>query len=721
MKTVSHDAAAPQPPTATAAVARSSPARPASAPELLADVVRRAGLWDLLAERTPAGDPADVRVLLTPQTSGYRDATTAVDSALLECLIDMLHARGYRHVAVGAAGHCPGVWSGRPDPTDAQDACRRLGYSGLTPQGNAYPIVDLSEDLAPADFPLTGVLHGSSMARAWLDAEFRINIAKNLTHPEFGYALCLANLFGVLPHPDRHHHYRARRDGAEVITELLRRYPPDFHLIDAVVSSHGLAGAHTPLPIRTDTVIASPDAVLADVVGAILMGVDPALSPLMAGALAEIGLPPAYHVDGDLTPYPQWRNPPPVALDAMRRLSSDGRLHRLLAASAAADPDAVRDDDPLLAKVSTGLTALARNADGNPLALGALVGLLGTAGAGESLVRAWRAGYAKHAVHRRDVSLGLDLENYTDHDYDALDGYLEPMERLIDAIPADFLDMRWRHLDGSVLFGCDRCVNAPFEAFTARVDISRSISYMTDYLGGRIEVVSRDTEGRPVRQAERNLYLQQPNYMAFYGGEPIDVCKLESIRRTPDMQRIAWRTVRSPNGSAEYDDGSVTFRAADGGRRTRITIRVRQRFTLPLVWQAIRPDNWPQLRDPLTQDAYRRFFTRTLDNFEARYEGREYRIGRLEETADDGAEELPTRRLTDMVHTARALAGQALTTVRAPDHIDADGFQHFTPGRTAARTEFLQEIRESLRPAFTGFRKGLREAVARDMRDGERP
>lgn len=720
METASRATGSGLPSLVVAAVARSSAARPAAPLELLSDAVERAGLWDLLDARA-TGSPADLPVLLVPQTSGYRHVVTAVDAALLGHLIDMLHTRGYRRVAVGAAGHCPGVWSGRTGRADVQRACHGLGYTGVTPQGNAYPVVDLSDDIRPADFPSTSVLHGSGMARAWLDAGFRISIAKNLTHPEYGHALCLANLFEVLPHPDRHHHYRARREGADVVVEVLRRHPPDFAIIDAVVSSHGPAGAHIPRPLRTSTVIASPDSVLGDVIGATLMGVDPALSPLTARALTEIGLPPAYSIDGDLGPYPGWRNPSAAALDSMRRLAGDGLAHRLLTASLTADPDTVRDHDPLLAKVSSGITALVRGADGNPLALGTLLGLLGTAGATESLVRAWRVSFAKDAIRRRDVSLGLDLSAYSDHDYDGIDAYLEPLERLIDAIPADAWDMRWRHLDGSVLFGCDRCVNAPYTAFTERVDISRAISYMADYLGGRLEVVSRDSDGLPVRQAERNLYLQQPNYMAFYGGEPIDVCKLESIRRTPGMQRIAWRTVRSPNGSAEHDDGSVTLRAAHGGRRTSISVRVRQRFTLPLVWQAIRPDTWPELRDPLIQDAYRRFFTRTLDNFEACYEGRNYRIGRPWDTGDAPVGDLPTRCLADLARVARTMASQALATSGGPDHVDSDGFRHVSPGRLPGLPRLLLETRDTLRPAFTGFGDGLRDALVRDIRVGERP
>lgn len=164
--------------TVVAAVARSTRVRPLSAADLLAEAVARAGLWERLAERAH-GEPGTVAVLLAPGASGYGDPATAVDAALVEHLIDLLHDRGYRDVTVGAARCGPDTWLAGPG---LPETCRRLGYTGRTPQGNAYRVVDLAEDVEPAGFPDSSVLHGSGMARGWLEAGFRINIAKNSTH-----------------------------------------------------------------------------------------------------------------------------------------------------------------------------------------------------------------------------------------------------------------------------------------------------------------------------------------------------------------------------------------------------------------------------------------------------------------------------------------------------------------------------------------------------------
>ncbi|UJB40367.1 DUF362 domain-containing protein [Streptomyces sp. A1-5] len=726
MTLISHDEAAAGPSRAVsstgvmddmatvAAVRRSTRTRPLSPAHLLEDAVTRAGLWQRLDERA-AGDPGGLAVMLTPGTSAYGDPTTAVSAVLVEQLIDLLCDRGYRNITVGAARCGPDVWL---EGLGLLQTCRRLGYGGCTQRGNTYRIVDLSEDVEPARFPTSSVLHGSGMARAWLEADFRINIAKNSTHPEFGYALCLANLLGVLPQADKHHHYRARRDGAEVVVDLLRSYAPDFHIIDAVVSSHGCAGSYVGKPLGTGTVIAAPDGALADMVGALLMHVDPVSSPLNARVLRDHGLPDDYHLDGDLTPYQGWRNPPRALVEAVRRLAPDGRAHRLFSiASWQVAPGAAEVTDPALALLSRLLTTLIRVADENPAASAALCTVVGAAASASSTVRAWRTGFRKEKVRRRDVSLAVDPDAYSHRDFDRINGLLQPLEEIIDALPADAWLMRWQHLDHSILFGCERTVNAPYAEFVRRVDISRTISYMTDYLGGRIHVVSRDVQGRPTRQIERNLYLAQPNYMAFYGGPPIDVCKLEKISYEERSQRIAWQTVHSPNGSAEYDDGSVVFLPADRGNRTRIVVRVRQRFTLPLTWQVFRPETRPTLREPLVQDSYQRFFTRTLDNFEAQYEGRPYRIGRPWEKQDDMlAAELPTQRLTEAARLVRSITAQALAVSKLPGQLGPDGFRHVAPGDVPSRFGLLEDLREELRPAVTGFWQGLREAVARDRR-----
>jgi hypothetical protein len=216
---------------------------------------------------------------------------------------------------------------------------------------------------------------------------------------------------------------------------------------------------------------------------------------------------------------------------------------------------------------------------------------------------------------------------------------------------------------------------------------------MNDYIGGVAVPVAYDQLGRITHQAERNLYLPQPNYIALYQGKTIDVTKLEYIQYGEQEQTIFWRTIKSENGSAEFDDGIVTFaRTADD--ETLVTVVGRQLFTLPPFWQAVDLELNPQVKSYLVTHAYTTFFTQTLANFEAAYEGREIRIGRpwkLDEGEPGVAasERLPTEWAAEMLAKVSELVNQQLGSVTdgrpwlrkangpPPSHVDEEGFVHF--------------------------------------------
>jgi hypothetical protein len=65
----------------------------------------------------------------------------------------------------------------------------------------------------------------------------------------------------------------------------------------------------------------------------------------------------------------------------------------------------------------------------------------------------------------------------------------------------------------------------------------------------------------------------------------------------------------------------------------------RQEFTLPLFWRVVDIDHLPEIKDAIVSDAYTRFFSRTLANYEAAYEGRPVGIGR----EPDGERDEPGR------------------------------------------------------------------------------
>ena len=93
------------------------------------------------------------------------------------------------------------------------------------------------------------------------------------------------------------------------------------------------------------------------------------------------------------------------------------------------------------------------------------------------------------------------------------------------------------------MFHYTRTLPIDFDTFVRRVDIARTIQFMNDYLGGVVVPLAHDASGRPVRQAERNIYLPQPNYLALYQGKPIDVSKLEVVEYEADRHRLYWKTI----------------------------------------------------------------------------------------------------------------------------------------------------------------------------------
>lgn len=304
--------------------------------------------------------------------------------------------------------------------------------------------------------------------------------------------------------------------------------------------------------------------------------------------------------------------------------------------------------------------------------------------AARASAEAWAVVFAKNLVVRRAVPLGFDPADYSPADYDAVADYLAPLAAEAAVAPMTAAGLRWTYRGPAVLFEMRRLLNAPFDELVARVDVSAAIRTMSDYIGGASVVVSRDESGRVTRQAERNLYLPQPNWIALSGGRFIDVCKLEVVTYDDDEHRIAWRTISSPNGSAVFDDGTVIL-TRHGGAQTEVTVAGLQQFTLPPFWAVLEPYLVPAVKDALVEESYRRFFTSTLDNIEAVYEGRDHRIGRDRTAADD---EPPEQQLTAALRAARALLPghpvadavrwwQRQTAPPEPDGVDEHGFRHF--------------------------------------------
>ncbi len=619
---------------------------------LMRDGLREAEVWDRLVPQERAS--AVVLAALSGPAS--------VDRRVVDELVDALWERGWASVRVGCALTLTDRDAG---VSDVETLASTAGLTGTSAMGNEYAVVDLHAELVDAPVPETSVLAGRKIGRAWVDSDARIVVARSASDLADGFASCLDLLADVAvasPEVSR----------ADLAVDVHRHLPAAVAVVDATVSSHGISGRSRLEPLETCALVVSGDTLLADVVIAGLHGQDPGVSRPVRETMRRIGLPDGQRIVGDLTSFKGWLAAPPLTRDALR---SAGPMAERLAAAALRRGEA---DDPILAA----LRHTVEGVDDATLAAG-IAALAYGASSGRALLEAWATVFDKGRVGRIDVPLGFDPASYDEAAYRSIPAYLASFGQLLTEPAQDGL--RWTYLDGSVVFEISRLVEAPYDEFVERVDISRGISLMADYLGGRGVVLERDEDGRPIRQAERNLYLPQPNYLASWGGLPIDVCKIELVEYADDLRRLSWRTVASPNGSAEYDDGALTFAAAPGDR-TKVTVMGRQLFTLPAFWRAVDLDRFPEVKAPLVADAYRRFFTATFDNLEACFEGRDHRIGREREDPP-----LATETASMLLGVAKEWLEEKPLFQAAgrpePTQIDVHGFRHFSGAQEPSEPE----------------------------------
>ena len=638
----------------------------------LACIVVGGGDVDALGPAVTALDPAlsgpaVVLTRLRQPTPGAPEVVHAV--------VDLLQERGCSSVVVGASVHSYDRDRGH---RSVQDLARLAGLSGRTGTGTPYEVVDLGSDLMAAPVPDTSVLSGHLVSRTWAESSARVVVGRAVTDLTDGYAACLATLLGAAPEV-------AGAEPADVAADLLAHLPPALAVVDALAASVGPDGGRLPQLLDSSRLVVATDVLAAETATATLLGLDRSASPLVQRALAE--LDPGGRTEGLLAPLEGARGAHPLARAAARSVAAEPRLARVLSAATGGPDDGTAAADPVLSTVRAVLTPLVVAAD-DPAGHLPLTAVLGAVGAARQGSLAWSTGVDKGTVDRREVPLGFDPAAYPASEYDALPTFFAPFDAMVVGLPENGDGMRWRLVDGATVFQVGREVRADFDEWVARVDVAAGISLMADYLGGRRVTVASTSSGGTTRvhQAERNLYLPQPNYLAAWGGQPIDVCKIELVERSADCHRLTWRTVSSPNGSAEYDDGSLTFTRSPSG--TDVVVRGRQLFALPATWAGIDLAAVPELRNPLLEEAYRRFFTTTFDNLEACFEGREFRIGR---PPMDPTEPLLTQALdlvlgavTDWLGdgpSASKGAGSVGDARTSGPEVDAQGFRHVRGAR----------------------------------------
>ena len=567
---------------------------------------------------------AEFLIVIKPNLAMFfKDSVTVTDPELVEYLVDRLHNLGYTNVVIGEAQNTFFKWlHNREIPNIA----RAVGYKFTTLAGANYRVVDLDQDAVPYDFPPEYSLYGSNVSHIWQEADFRINFAKNKTHEEYFYTLCLKNLLGVLPLDDKHLHYHSRLKCLDVCVEIYREFPVHFNIIDAYVSNHGNVGSQILYPIDTWTIIAGQNGVLVDWAGAIRMKIDPYLSPLNAKALKLIGLPEDYQVIGPLTPYEGWKNVHPLFSDSFFRLEEAEVLTRYCwPASCIVDNQLFPWKRKLFKWINAFISPIWARIDKNSLFLWWLICMNYCFVFAFFLKRAWRTLVNRRQLRRKELPINVSQNQFIDKDYKELSRFIKPLEEIMESIPVKKGSCH-TFVDKSILLYLEREVDCSFEEFVNRVDIAKAMTFMLDYVGGRTIPIKFDSQERCIHQLDRTVFLPQPNISILFLGREVDATKIELIQYDPDFHKLIWKTVLSDNQSAVYDDGTVTFQRQNG--RTKIRIMVHQNFVRPALFNWLWLNYYSRLRRLFMVRAFRRFFRKTMDNFCSVADGKFKPIGR---------------------------------------------------------------------------------------------
>ncbi len=647
---------------------------------MLDRALEAAGFWSMLSKRRASRRrrKSDLAIVIKPDLDVFAlDSHTGTDPQLVELLVVKLRTAGYANVTLCDGRNKPDRWLCNREGLSVPDL---IGYHFEAPEGQPYDFAWVDDDPQPVALDRYDDSGALRVNGVWASADIRISFAKAKTDDAWSYALAVANLLGLVSTECDATHWSPE----DAALQLLRACPPDFALIDAVVGSHGRAGSRISNPIQTDTIIASPNALLADWIGALKMSGDPHSSPINGRALDQVGLPSAWVLDGDASPWRDWTNPTATRIDAIRSRSRWPELDAFATAVLqVTDREHFPFRDVIVDQVSaTVLGRLdkisdARVRDWIETLLESLLGFL--AGSRET----FSTNVTKGDVRQSLAPINLDLRTFSPNDFDETRRIVAAQSRVLDGAPQDSRGFRFRTVAGHIHFAAQRLLPLDYDSFVERVDISASIRNMNDYLGGSWRVITRDAEGRPTRQAERNLYLPQPNWTAVFGGDSIDVEKLEVMHYSSDEQRIDWRTMQSVNGSADSDDGCVAFRRTGAGQ-VEVQVFARQRFKLPTMLAAARIERWPGVHGELVADAYGRFFDGTMANLRAAYDGRSFRIGKppvLVGAIEEGSELRAL--LTGAIALVSRIFGWATPDESAaagsvqPLAIDDLGFAHF--------------------------------------------
>ena len=215
----------------------------------------------LLGGMTAFVRPGD-RVLIKPNflVSENKPGVVTSGPVIIEVTRQVLQAGG--QPIIGEAG----------STASGLDAFRNVGVVEFA-AAHGVPLKNLNEDeMVEVDIPDAVVFPKVKVARTALEVDRIVNLPVLKTHDQCWVSFSIKNVKGLLPTSEK---MRSHAVGVEqAIVDLNRRFPPALVVIDGIVGQEGL-GPATGTPVPMDLIIASGNALAADLVATQVIGQDP--------------------------------------------------------------------------------------------------------------------------------------------------------------------------------------------------------------------------------------------------------------------------------------------------------------------------------------------------------------------------------------------------------------------------------------------------------------
>lgn len=216
-------------------------------------------------ERIAAADAVkpDVVVVLKPNYVEPMRPDTGVttDPRVITAVIEWLQYQGVNNITIAEGG---------ATLERTERAFKLVGLPELAERMGVRLVNAFRDELVEVEIPRALSLKRVTLSRTIYEATCLINLPKLKCHSMAGVTLNLKNLMGAVI-PD---HEIIHRELHKRITDLATVMRAKLCLIDGLIGAAGHETAGTP--VKTDVIIAGTDPVATDVVGTMVMGLDPA-------------------------------------------------------------------------------------------------------------------------------------------------------------------------------------------------------------------------------------------------------------------------------------------------------------------------------------------------------------------------------------------------------------------------------------------------------------